>query len=76
MKHPYITCKKGERDIIIRNSFTELSKAIEEGSKSTVPFTQNKGSEDKEPYNVAITRLPHMRHMETVFEQREDGLGK
>ena len=68
MKHPYIACKKGERDIIIRNSFTELSKAIEEGSKSTVPFTQNKGSEDKEPYNVAITRAPHMRHMETVFE--------
>lgn len=68
MKHPYIACKKGERDIIIRNSFTELSKAIEEGSKSTVPFTQNKGSEDKEPYNVIITRAPHMRHMETVFE--------
>lgn len=70
MKHPYVACKKGERDIIIKNSYTELTKAIEEGSKktSTVPFTVNRGSEDREPYNVAITRAPHMKHMETVFE--------
>jgi hypothetical protein len=60
----------------------ELSKAIEEGSKAaiTVPFTPSKsqeskapftvggGSEDREPYNVAITRPPSMRHMEPVFE--------
>jgi hypothetical protein len=82
MKHPYVACKKGERDIVIKNSYMELSKAIEEGSKAaiTVPFTPSKsqeskapftvggGSEDREPYNVAITRPPSMRHMEPVFE--------
>lgn len=73
MKHSYVACKRGERDIIIKGSFPELSKELnkpkptEEGSKSTVPFT-SKGSEDREPYNVAITRPPSMRHMETVFE--------
>lgn len=79
MKHPYVACKKGERDIIIKNSYTELTKAIEEGSgkKSENPFTHipstastatNRGGEDVEPYSVAITRPPSMRHMEPVFE--------
>ena len=57
----------------------ELSRAIEEGSgkKSESPFTHipstastatNKGSEEREPYAVAITRPPSQRHMQEVFE--------
>jgi len=79
MKHSYVACKKGERDIIIKNSYTELTKAIEEGSgkKSESPFPHtpstastatNRGSEDVEPYSVAITRPPSMRHMQPMFE--------
>jgi hypothetical protein len=85
MKHSYVACKRGERDIIIKGTFPELSKelnkpkATEEGSgkKSENPFPHipstastatNRGSEDVEPYSVAITRPPSMRHMEPVFE--------
>ena len=35
---------------------------------STASTATNRGSEDVEPYSVAITRPPSMRHMETVFE--------
>jgi len=84
MKHPYVACKKGKRDIIIKNSYTELTKAIEEGSKAnTVPFIQSKPSDgiphfmspmtEREPYNVAITRAPSARHMQPMFEESEGG---
>lgn len=79
MKHPYVACKKGERDIIIKNSYTELTKAIEEGSKAaTVPFTPSKPTlpecmkpmTEREPYQVAITRpfVGPNRMLQPVFE--------
>lgn len=68
MKHPYIACKKGGRDIVIKSNYMELTKAIEEGSNSSsLPFNNN-GSRDEEPYAVAITRPPRQRHMQEVFE--------
>ena len=42
--NPYIACKKDGSDIIIRASYDDLKKALE--------------SENKEPYNVGITRVP------------------
>ena len=39
----YIACKKGSKDLIIKHTYEELKKALEE---------------DKEPYNVSITRAP------------------
>ena len=71
MRHPYIACRKGERDIIIKNTYMALCSAIEEdGAKktTTAPFAAHGGSEDIEPYNVAITRPPSMRHMQPMFE--------
>lgn len=79
MRHPYVACKKGEKNIIIKNSYIALRDAIEEGDEkkdknpfiqtpSTVSSTGQRGSEDAEPYNVAITRPPSMRHMQPMFE--------
>ena len=71
MHHPYVACKRGEKDIIIKNSYIALRDAIEEGSPSkqlAAPFAAHGGSEDVEPYNVAITRPPSMRHMQPMFE--------
>lgn len=84
MRHPYVSCKKGERDIIIKSTYVELKNAIEEGSKAnTVPFIQPKPSDgiphfmspmtEREPYNVAITRAPSARHMQPMFEESEGG---
>ena len=73
MKHPYVACKKGKKEIVIKNSFSELSKAIEEGSSvenafKNNPFTDTCAHNGNEPYNVAITRPPSMRHMHAMVE--------
>ena len=70
MHNPYIACKKGERDLIIKKSYEMLKNELTIPSPQPTPVSPStfRGSEDREPYNVAITRLPHMRHMETGFE--------
>lgn len=49
MHYSYIACKKGGKELIIKSSYEALKNALEE---------EKKGSEDSEPYNVAITRSP------------------
>lgn len=46
----YIACNKGNRGLIIKSSYDSLKNALEP--------SVNKGSEDKEPYNVSITHVP------------------
>jgi hypothetical protein len=58
MHNPYISCKKGEKELLIKVSYEQLKAALLDNNISS----SNKGSEDKEPYQVAITR-PRM-----VFE--------
>ena len=65
MHNPYVTCKKGEKELIIKSSYTALKNALE--SVVEQPPLINFGSEDKEPYNVAITRPPIQRP-KMVFE--------
>jgi hypothetical protein len=75
MHNPYISCKKGEKELIIKVSYEALKAALLDDSiDKGNPFRSTgapgfnpmampqKGSEDKEPYQVAITR-PRM-----VFE--------
>lgn len=71
MHNPYIACKKGEKDLIIKNSFDALKNELERTSKNGNPFGSTgapgfvpphlQGSEDREPYSVAITRPPSQR---------------
>lgn len=51
MYNPYVACKKNSKDLIIKTSWDALKEALEEDNG-------HKGSEDKEPYNVGITRVP------------------
>jgi hypothetical protein len=59
MHNPYITCKKGTKELIIKVTYDALKSAV------TIPSpTDNfmaKGSEDKVPYQVAVTRPPIQR---------------
>lgn len=70
MHNPYIACKKGERDLIIKKSYELLKSELGMSSPPPTPVspsTYRGGSEDKTPYNVAITRPPIQRP-QTVFE--------
>jgi hypothetical protein len=49
--NPYVACKKDSKELIIKTSWDALKEALEEDNG-------HKGSEDKEPYNVRITRVP------------------
>ena len=51
MYNPYVACKKDSKELIIKTSWDALKEALEEDNG-------HKGSEDKEPYNVGITRVP------------------
>lgn len=58
--NPYIACKKNCKELLIKVSWDALKAALEEEktvASSVNPFG-NKGSEDREPYNVSITRVP------------------
>lgn len=58
--NPYIACKKNSKDLVIKISWDALKDALEEDKaevSSKNPF-HNKGSEDSEPYQVGITRVP------------------
>lgn len=57
MPRRYITCRKGKKELIIKCSYSALNDEIKEES-----------SNDAEPYNVAITRPPSMRHSTLVYE--------
>jgi hypothetical protein len=65
MHNPYIACKKGERDLIIKKSYEMLKNELCLSFPKPTPPTPAtyRGSEDREPYSVAITRPP------MVFEQ-------
>ena len=66
----YISCKRGSTDLIIKSTYINLRNALEEEDKNKLnnknpfhstgdslqPRTTHHGSEDNEPYRVAITR--------------------
>jgi hypothetical protein len=59
--NPYIACKEDCKELLIKVSWDALKEALEEEKKPSAPIdfsSSHKGSEDKEPYNVTITRVP------------------
>ena len=61
IRNPYVACKKDCKELLIKISWDALKEALEEEKKSSAPIdssSSHKGSEDKEPYNVSITRVP------------------
>jgi hypothetical protein len=64
--NPYIACKKNSKELLIKVSWDALKSAMEEDNtkaESLNPFRNSssmpsKGSEDREPCNVGITRAP------------------
>ena len=69
MKHPYVACKKGERDVIIKKSYEMLKNELTIPSPQPTPVSPStfRGSEEREPYSVAITR-PTIQRPPMVFE--------
>lgn len=63
MHNPYIACKKGEKDLIIKKSYEMLKNELTIPSPQPTPVSPStfRGSEDREPYSVAITRPPIQR---------------
>lgn len=80
LRYSYITCKKGSKDLIIRNTYAKIIEASQKGDtsldispssdsndghsigfESSRPFVNG----EKEPYQVGITRPPHIKE---VFE--------
>ncbi len=57
MHYSYIACKNGGKELIIKSGYEALKNALEE---------EKKGSEDSEPYNVAITRSPQYQGEKAV----------
>lgn len=69
MRNPYITCKKGSKELIIKVSYEALKSAVNIPSTSLPSIRPNfmaMGSEDKVPYQVAVTRPPIQRP--TMYE--------
>ena len=69
MRNPYVTCKKGEKELIIKSNYNALVSAMNDVTEVKPPLIDfsKKGSEDKEPYNIAITRPP-IQKPKMVFE--------
>jgi hypothetical protein len=76
MRNPYITCTKGEKELVIKSTYEALCNAMKNpnpfGSTGS-PFynPMSKTEEKKEPYSVAITRPkmvwePDNRYPETM----------
>ena len=66
MRNPYVTCRKGTKELIIKVSYDALKSAVnlESSSMTSRPPFSNfmaQGSEDKVPYQVAVTRPPIQR---------------
>ena len=57
----YITCKKGSKELIIKCGYESLRREVEE-------IMKKEGETSVEPYSVAITRPPSMRHATTMCE--------
>jgi hypothetical protein len=58
--NPYVTCKKGTKELLIKVSYDALKNAVNIPTPEVNNFMA-KGSEDKEPYQVAVTRPPIQR---------------
>lgn len=64
MRNPYVTCKKGTKELLIKVTYEALKAAVNipiTPSTSTRPNFMAMGSEDREPYQVAVTRPPIQR---------------
>ena len=66
MHNPYVACRKGTKELIIKVNYEALKSAVnlESSSMTSRPPFSNfmaKGSEDREPYQVAVTRPPIQR---------------
>jgi hypothetical protein len=80
MHNPYIACKKGQKDLIIKDSYEKLKNALnlDEAVKNKNPFNStgdslgyvppSQGSEDREPYAVSITRPPACKVYPPMYE--------
>ena len=80
MHNPYIACKKGQKDLIIKDSYDKLKNALnlDEAVKNKNPFNStgdslgyvppSQGSEDREPYAVSITRPPNYKVCSPMYE--------
>lgn len=78
MHNPYIACKKGERDLIIKKSYEMLKNELTIPSPQPTPSTlaTPRGSEDREPYNVAITRPPMVFEPDSRYPEYMDCCGR
>lgn len=65
--NPYVACRKDGKELIIKCNYESLKHALENEERPSNPFRSTgspyynpmaKGSEDREPYNVQITRPP------------------
>lgn len=71
LKWAYVACKKGSKELLIKQSYIKLKEALEEdnpsvstsgGSESSIGFQALRpNGVDREPYVVGITRPPYMR---------------
>ena len=55
MHNPYVSCKKGTKELVIKVNYEALKAALNIPTDGANNFMA-KGSEDKEPYHVAVTR--------------------
>ena len=75
MHNPYVACKKGERDLIIKKSYEMLKNELCIPTPVS-PSTYRGGSEDREPYNVAITRPPMVFEPDSRYPEYRDCCGR
>lgn len=65
LHNPYVSCKVDGKDLHIKANWEALKQALEKERKE---IPSPKGSEDKEPYAVAITRTPPIQMPQMVYE--------
>ena len=76
----YIACSKDGKKLLIKCSYDSLKHALETEDRPSNPFRpiqsnkplidMRKGSEDKEPYSVAITRAPSVDNSVKVLNSK------
>lgn len=64
--NPYVACKKDCKELIIKINWDSLKSALEEDNSSS------KGSEDREPYAVRITRPPMYAEVNNRYPDMEE----
>lgn len=57
IQNPYVACKKGSNELIIKGNFMDLKTALAESKSPSEEENGHKGSEDV-PYGVSITYPP------------------